>query len=102
MSNREDVRNDIHEFLTSRRARITPELAGLPAYGAKRRVSGLRREEVALLAGISSSTTRGSNAGSPAASPRACWRESLAPFSSTRRAHLIDLVRIANTTRPRW
>ncbi len=46
-------RDEIREFLVSRRARITPEQAGLPAYGAKRRVSGLRREEVALLAGIS-------------------------------------------------
>jgi hypothetical protein len=40
-------------FLASRRARITPERAGLPAYGGRRRVPGLRREEVALLAGIS-------------------------------------------------
>jgi transcriptional regulator with XRE-family HTH domain len=45
--------NEIREFLTSRRARITPEEAGLGAYGRRRRVSGLRREEVALLAGIS-------------------------------------------------
>jgi transcriptional regulator with XRE-family HTH domain len=44
---------EIREFLTSRRARITPEQAGLPVYGANRRVTGLRREEVALLAGIS-------------------------------------------------
>jgi transcriptional regulator with XRE-family HTH domain len=48
-----DARNDIREFLTSRRARLTPERAGLPAYGTNRRVKGLRREEVALLAGIS-------------------------------------------------
>jgi transcriptional regulator with XRE-family HTH domain len=45
--------DDIREFLTTRRAKITPEQAGLPVYGAHRRVSGLRREEVALLAGIS-------------------------------------------------
>lgn len=48
-----DARNDISEFLTSRRGRITPEMAGLPAYGTRRRVTGLRREEVAMLAGIS-------------------------------------------------
>ena len=48
-----DTRDDIREFLTSRRAKITPEQAGLPAYGGKRRVKGLRREEVAMLAGIS-------------------------------------------------
>src|SRR5918999_6468917 len=45
--------NDIREFLSSRRARITPQQAGLPAYGGNRRVKGLRREEVAMLAGVS-------------------------------------------------
>jgi transcriptional regulator with XRE-family HTH domain len=48
-----DNRAQIREFLASRRARITPEQAGLPAYGGNRRVTGLRREEVALLAGVS-------------------------------------------------
>lgn len=48
-----DIRSDIREFLSSRRARITPEQAGLPAYGGNRRVPGLRREEVAMLAGVS-------------------------------------------------
>jgi transcriptional regulator with XRE-family HTH domain len=48
-----DDRNEIRDFLVSRRARITPEQAGLPAYGGNRRVAGLRREEVALLAGVS-------------------------------------------------
>ena len=44
---------EIREFLTSRRAKVGPREAGLPVYGGNRRVSGLRREEVALLAGIS-------------------------------------------------
>jgi transcriptional regulator with XRE-family HTH domain len=48
-----DPRDDIREFLTSRRAKITPEQAKLPAYGGNRRVAGLRREEVAMLAGVS-------------------------------------------------
>jgi transcriptional regulator with XRE-family HTH domain len=48
-----DNRAQVREFLASRRARITPDQAGLPAYGGNRRVKGLRREEVALLAGIS-------------------------------------------------
>ncbi|MTD16887.1 helix-turn-helix domain-containing protein [Nakamurella sp. YIM 132087] len=48
-----DNRAEIREFLTSRRARLTPQQAGLPAYGGRRRVTGLRREEVALLAGVS-------------------------------------------------
>ncbi|MFB6721440.1 helix-turn-helix domain-containing protein [Kribbella sp. NPDC056345] len=48
-----DNRAEVREFLVSRRARLTPEQAGLPAYGGNRRVKGLRREEVALLAGVS-------------------------------------------------
>ncbi|MGH7748170.1 MAG: helix-turn-helix domain-containing protein [Acidimicrobiales bacterium] len=48
-----DHRADIRQFLSSRRARITPERAGLSDYGERRRVPGLRRGEVALLASIS-------------------------------------------------
>ncbi|WP_251443559.1 MULTISPECIES: helix-turn-helix domain-containing protein [unclassified Microbacterium] len=48
-----DARAEVQDFLTSRRARLSPEQAGLPAYGRFRRVPGLRREEVALLAGVS-------------------------------------------------
>ncbi|GAA4064420.1 helix-turn-helix transcriptional regulator [Actinomadura miaoliensis] len=48
-----DVRAEIREFLSSRRARITPEQAGLAVYGGVRRVKGLRREETAMLAGVS-------------------------------------------------
>ncbi len=48
-----DKRDEIRDFLTTRRARITPEEAGLPAFGENRRVPGLRREEVAMLAGVS-------------------------------------------------
>ncbi|MEV7629798.1 helix-turn-helix transcriptional regulator [Actinoplanes sp. NPDC089786] len=48
------VRNtELADFLRSTRARIDPEQAGLPADGRTRRVQGLRREEVARLAGIS-------------------------------------------------
>jgi transcriptional regulator with XRE-family HTH domain len=43
----------VREFLASRRARITPEMAGLTLFGGRRRVPGLRREEVAMLAGVS-------------------------------------------------
>ncbi|MGW0325708.1 helix-turn-helix transcriptional regulator [Nocardia sp. NPDC003183] len=49
MNNQSEVR----EFLRTRRARITPARAGLPTSTGHRRVPGLRREEVALLAGIS-------------------------------------------------
>ena len=48
-----DLRAEIRDFLGTRRARITPDQAGLPAYGGNRRVKGLRREEVAMLAGVS-------------------------------------------------
>src|ERR1700746_1363639 len=48
-----DNRAQVREFPASRRARLTPAQAGLPAYGGNRRVKGLRREEVALLAGVS-------------------------------------------------
>jgi transcriptional regulator with XRE-family HTH domain len=48
-----DNRSDIREFLASRRARITPEQVGLLPGGGRRRVPGLRREEVAVLAGVS-------------------------------------------------
>jgi transcriptional regulator with XRE-family HTH domain len=48
-----DNRNEIRDFLTTRRAKITPEQAGLPTFGGRRRVPGLRREEVALLGGVS-------------------------------------------------
>jgi transcriptional regulator with XRE-family HTH domain len=41
------------EFLATRRAKITPDQAGMPLYGGRRRVPGLRREEVAMLAGVS-------------------------------------------------
>jgi hypothetical protein len=53
-SPRDAVRAEIREFLSTRRARITPEQAGLPSYGGdRRRVPGLRREETALLVGVS-------------------------------------------------
>jgi transcriptional regulator with XRE-family HTH domain len=48
-----DHKSEVREFLASRRARITPERAGLRVYGGLRRVPGLRREEVAMLAGVS-------------------------------------------------
>nr|WP_300049023.1 helix-turn-helix transcriptional regulator [uncultured Nocardioides sp.] len=53
-SPRDTARAEIREFLSTRRARITPAQAGLPTYGGdRRRVPGLRREEAALLVGVS-------------------------------------------------
>jgi transcriptional regulator with XRE-family HTH domain len=48
-----DNRTEVREFLATRRAKITPDQAGVPLYGQRRRVPGLRREEVAQLAGLS-------------------------------------------------
>lgn len=51
---RAQARQEMREFLATRRSRVTPQQAGLPNYGGeRRRVQGLRREEVALLAGVS-------------------------------------------------
>src|ERR687891_1493178 len=46
-------KDDVRDFLMSRRANVTPAQAGLPRGGGDRRVPGLRREEVAMLAGVS-------------------------------------------------
>lgn len=48
-----ETRDEVRDFLTSRRDRLTPGQAGIPLYGGRRRVKGLRREEVAMLAGMS-------------------------------------------------
>jgi hypothetical protein len=48
-----DLRGDVQQFLTGMRARLTPEEAGVLVFGGERRVPGLRREEVAQLAGVS-------------------------------------------------
>ncbi|MFJ2094635.1 helix-turn-helix transcriptional regulator [Streptomyces sp. NPDC087901] len=52
MESSPDNRDDIRDFLARRRAQLTPEQVGLPT-GGRRRVPGLRREEVAVLAGVS-------------------------------------------------
>lgn len=100
---RSEVSNasEIREFLSSRRARVTPERAGLTLYGRKRRVSGLRREEVALLADISVEYDTRLERGNP----RGVSDEVLDAVSralqldEAERAHLLDLVRIANLER---
>jgi transcriptional regulator with XRE-family HTH domain len=94
-----DMTNDIAEFLTSRRARITPEQAGLPTYG-KRRVPGLRREEVASLAGVSidyyKRLERGNVSGVSDGVLEALARA--LQLDDAERAHLFDLARAADPT----
>jgi hypothetical protein len=92
-----DNRADVREFLTSRRARVTPEQVGLPV-GANRRVAGLRRSEVATLAGVSveyyTRLERGAISG---ASPEVL--DSIAGallLDDAERAHLFDLAHAAS------
>jgi transcriptional regulator with XRE-family HTH domain len=95
--------NEIREFLTTRRARITPTEAGLGAYGGRRRVSGLRREEVALLAGISveyyTQIERGSVRGVSEDVLDAIARA--LQLNGVERTHLFDLARAAKQRPPR-
>jgi transcriptional regulator with XRE-family HTH domain len=95
-----DSKNDIREFLASRRARITPAQAGLPEYGANRRVHGLRREEVAMLAGVSSDyyvrLERGNLRGVSESVLDGLARA--LQLDEAERAHLFDLARAANAT----
>jgi transcriptional regulator with XRE-family HTH domain len=96
-----DNRNEIRDFLTSRRGKITPEQAGLPAYGGRRRVSGLRREEVALLAGVSVDYyTRLERGDLKGVSDTVLDAVSSAPhLDEPERAHLINLAQAANSTK---
>jgi transcriptional regulator with XRE-family HTH domain len=99
-----DNRSEIREFLATRRARITPQQAGLPVFGGgRRRVAGLRREEVAMLAGVSidyyTRLERGDLSGASDS-----VLESLAgalQLDDAERAHLFDLARAAGSRDPR-
>lgn len=91
-----DTKREIQEFLTSRRARITPEQAGLRTFGSgPRRVPGLRREEVASLAGVSiayyTKLERGDASGVSDTVLEALSRA--LQLDDPERAHLFDLVR---------
>ena len=92
--------SEVREFLVSRRARITPEQAGLPVYGTNRRVKGLRREEAAMLAGVSidyyTRLERGNLAGASESVLDALARA--LQLDEAERAHLFDLARTANAT----
>jgi transcriptional regulator with XRE-family HTH domain len=92
-----DHNSDIADFLTSRRAKITPEQAGLPSYGA-RRVPGLRREEVASLAGVSveyyKRLERGNVSGVSDLVLEALARA--LQLDEAERTHLVDIARAAS------
>jgi transcriptional regulator with XRE-family HTH domain len=90
-----DHRKDVRDFLVSRRARVSPEQAGIPSYGGNRRVTGLRREEVAMLAGVSvdyyARLERGNLAGASESVLEAVARA--LQLDDTEREHLFDLAR---------
>ncbi|WP_043435671.1 helix-turn-helix transcriptional regulator [Arthrobacter sp. I3] len=92
-----DNRGEVREFLMSRRARLTPEEAGLAA-GSNRRVAGLRRSEVAVLADVSveyyAKLERGSIAGASSSVLESISRA--LRLDDTERAHLFDLARAAD------
>jgi transcriptional regulator with XRE-family HTH domain len=96
-----DTRNEIREFLTSRRARLKAADVGLPDYGP-RRVPGLRREEVAVLAGVSvpyyTRLERGDLAGASDSVLDGLARA--LQLDDAERAHLFDLARAAQPTAP--
>jgi transcriptional regulator with XRE-family HTH domain len=99
-----ETEKEFREFLRSRRARITPDQAGLSSYGS-RRVPGLRREEVAVLAGVSvpyySRLERGEIRGVSTSVLEALARA--LQLDDAERAHLLDLARAAGPAalRPR-
>ncbi|KQO84033.1 XRE family transcriptional regulator [Frigoribacterium sp. Leaf263] len=90
--------DDIGGFLTSRRARLSPADAGLPDFGGRRRVPGLRREEVALLAGVSPEYYRKLERGTALGVSDSVLDGIIRALQldETESAHLLDLVRIAN------
>ena len=92
-----DNRHEVREFLTSRRARLTPDDVGLPDIGT-RRVAGLRRSEVATIAGLSveyyARLERGHVAG--ASTPVLDALARALRLDDTERAHLFDLARAAD------
>ncbi|HEU5420271.1 MAG TPA: helix-turn-helix transcriptional regulator [Streptosporangiaceae bacterium] len=99
MPSERGVGGDIRQFLITRRDRLTPGQAGLPDYGGRRRVSGLRREEVALLAGISIEYyTRLERGNARGVSDEVIERLARAlQLDEVERGHLFDLVRAAST-----
>ena len=97
-----DAKREISEFLRTRRARLTPEEAGIQTYGLNRKVQGLRREEVALLAGVSvdyyTRIERGNIAG---ASPSVLDAVARAlQLTDVEREHLYRLSALSVTRRP--
>jgi transcriptional regulator with XRE-family HTH domain len=95
-----DHRDEARDFLTTRRERLTPEQAGVPVFGGKRRVKGLRREEVAMLAGMSTDyytrLERGNLTGVSASVLEGLARA--LRLDEAERAHLLNVAETANSS----
>jgi len=95
-----DNQAEVRDFLTTRRERLTPQQAGVPFYGGKRRVKGLRREEVAMLAGMSTDYYTRLERGNLTGASESVL-DSLAralQLDEAERAHLFNLAGTANTS----
>ncbi|MGJ0184413.1 helix-turn-helix transcriptional regulator [Corynebacterium glyciniphilum] len=98
-----DSKSEISSFLMSRRAKLSPEEAGVPFYNGTRRVPGLRREEVAHLAGVSSDYYARLERGKISGASREVL-EALAralQLDDDERDHLFNLVQITQHRSPR-
>src|SRR5205823_5182883 len=94
-----DNRDEVRDFLTTRRERLTPEQAGVPFFGGKRRVKGLRREEVAMLAGMSTDYYTRLERGNLAGVSQSVLEGLVTALhlDEAERTHLVDLADTANT-----
>jgi transcriptional regulator with XRE-family HTH domain len=90
-----NAKSPLGDFLQTRRSQLSPEDVGVPTYGERRRVPGLRREELAMLAGVSVSYyTRLEQGQSQSASPEVL--DALAKalrLDESERQYLHDLAR---------
>ena len=94
-----DNRSEVREFLSTRRAKLSPDQAGVPLYRQRRRVPGLRREEVAQLAGVSTdyyTRLEKGNLSGASDSVLHAIAEAL-HLDEAERAHLFDLARTARS-----
>lgn len=103
MADPTEIRTQVRDFLITRRNRLSPEAAGLPIYGGNRRVPGLRREEVALLSGLSVDyyvrLERGNLNGASESVLEAI--AGALQLDEAERAHLYDLARASGPQRRR-
>lgn len=92
---------DVQQFLTAMRGRITPEQAGLAVFGGERRVPGLRREEIAQLAGVSTAYYTRMERGDLSGVSESVLYALVRAFAldEAESAHLFDLARAATGPR---